>query len=63
MRKGGGGQRALDLGVVEVPVELMREAYERCRLNQSFERSLDVPGLRIGLRNVALGLKRKQARR
>lgn len=60
MRKISPGQRALDLQMTDVPMDLMREAYERCRLRLSFERSLDVPPLRIALRNVALCLARKQ---
>lgn len=64
MRKtsGNGRQRALDLGVTEVPIEAMRAAYARCRLDVPFERSLDVPYLRICLRNVVLAGSRRVGR-
>lgn len=57
------GQAGLGLELTDPPVSAMREAYERCRLTVSFERALDLPQLRIGLRNVALGLMRAERRR
>lgn len=55
-----GGQLALPLGSVEMPVEHLRSAYERARLSVPFEAAMALPHLRICLRNLALssGLRR-----
>jgi hypothetical protein len=57
-------QIALPLGKVEIPERLLRTAWKRCRLPQSFEEAMQLESLRIGLKYVALAIvkKRRQAR-
>ena len=47
-------QLALPLGQVEVPEHLLRAAWERSRLKQSFEEAMQLAHLRISLKHVAI---------
>lgn len=52
-------QLALPLGQIEVPEHLLREAYRRSRLQQSFEEAMQLQHFRIGLRRMAMVMAAK----
>lgn len=52
-------QLALPLGQVNIPENLLRTAWERCRLQQSFEEAMQLAHLRISLSHVAMSIARK----
>lgn len=56
-------QLALPLGQVEIPESLLRAAWERCRLQQSFEEAMGIYHFRISLSHVALSIARKGSKR
>lgn len=56
-------QLALPLGQIEPPEHLLREAYRRSRLKQSFEEAMQLQHFRIGLRHVAMTLAGQGKRR
>jgi hypothetical protein len=56
-------QLPLAIGVVEVPEELLRQAYERCRLNLSFEEAIQDPMYHKCLKNVVISGQLKRGKR
>lgn len=47
-------QLALPIGTVEPPEHLLREAYRRSRIKQSFDDAMKLTHLRIGIRHMAM---------
>lgn len=52
-------QLALPIGQVEPPEHLLRAAWERCRLQQSFEEAMQLTHFRIALRRTAMVMAAK----
>lgn len=47
-------QLALPVGEFEPPEQLLREAHQRCRIQQSFEDAMQLNSFRIALKRVAI---------
>jgi hypothetical protein len=56
-------QLVLPLGQVDLPEKLLRAAWERSRLSQSFEEAMQLTHLRIGLKYVALVIAKQRGKR
>ncbi|HQS59952.1 MAG TPA: hypothetical protein PLU16_15795 [Gallionellaceae bacterium] len=56
-------QLALPLEQVEIPESLLRTAWERSQLKQSFEEAMQLTHLRISLSRVAMSIARKGSKK
>lgn len=63
MRRANRRQLSLSLGLTEIPETQLRAAFERCRLNLSFEDAMQQPMYQKCIRNVVISTALKGGRR